>query len=200
MKRRNIRRIRRDRHVDYFYSFKNASHVWVESTLELDFLYWLEFDDRVKAYATQPESADTPTGRYTPDVLVEYFEGNAEYFDPHLYKYTKAESFKKEFDDHRSYIEGLTGRTVKTVTEKDLDPTYVANLKLLYPYLRFAPKSLEKSLLLSEPVTTFGSLKGLAASLGMHPSVPFSMLAHKDLDFDKSEQLSNATILREVVT
>ena len=197
MKQRTLRRIRRDRPVDYFYSFKNNCHAWVESTLELDFLYWLEFDDRVAAYTTQPESADTPVGRYTPDVLVEFRDGSSTYFDPHPYKYVHSKTFQNKFAKKARYIERLTGRPVRVVTEKELNPISIANLKTLYPYLRNEPTELETSLLVghSHPAT-FGDLIGLAESMGVNPYVPFALLAHSHIGFDNTVELSNITKLR----
>ena len=196
MKQRTLRRIRRDRPVDYFYSFKNGCHVWVESTLELDFLYWLEFDNRVLAYTTQPESADTPVGRYTPDVLVEFQDGSSTYYDPHQYKYVHSQSFIQKFAAQSEYIKRLTGREVRIVTEKDLNPISIGNFKTLYPYLRAEPTQLERTLLLSDfNLTTFGNLRDQSETMGLNPSIPFSLLAHSHIEFDNEVKLTNDTQL-----
>lgn len=197
MQQRTLRRIRRDRPVDYFYSLKNNCHVWVESTLELDFLYWLEFDVRVSAYTTQPESADTPAGRYTPDVLVELQNGSSIYFDPHPYKYVHSKTFINKFTEKAQYIERLTGRPVRIVTEKDLNPITIGNFKTLYPYLRTETNEVHKLLLIGNSFpATFGDLRKQAESIGISPFVPFALLAHSHIVFDNTVKLSDSTQLR----
>lgn len=61
-----------------FPSLKNNSNISYESLLERDFYMLLEFDSNVKEYEEQPFTIkyqrNNNTYKYTPDVLVHYYD------------------------------------------------------------------------------------------------------------------------------
>lgn len=122
---------------------------WAESTLEYDFFCVLDFDQRVEKYQEQPVVIPwrTPSGqyrRYTPDVLVKFcateFEPGLGHLRSTIFEIKPYEVLRKNWATLRPKVRGvqrsLEGTFVpfKIVTERQLRPAFVQNVKFLLEY------------------------------------------------------------------
>lgn len=155
--------------------------VKAESMLEYDFYCVLDFDRRVEKYKEQPVVIPwrTPGGqyrRYTPDVLVKFRELGwlpGEHLRSTIFEVKPYQVLKDNWAKMRPKIRGvqksLEGTCVpfKIITEKQLRPTFVKNVKFLLNYDkkrimvndRLSPKSYER--LGAVQSALHGNLKGL---------------------------------------
>jgi len=135
---RNLRKPSPNKNVFKFASTKISDVIMCESTLEFDACFHHEYNDAIKSYGSQPQGFKYQfrgkTLPYTPDTLIEYFDG-VEIF--HEYKpYSKISSplFREKFVARREASLAL-GRDLILVTDKQIRVNPVLNnLKLLHRY------------------------------------------------------------------
>lgn len=123
-------------------AYKAGGRAEFESTLERDFYFLLEMDDRVESFQPQPVRIpyETLSGRktsYVPDALVTYKDGRP----PCLFEIKHVEelrddpsSFRLKFRAARAYCRDQ-GWTFCTATEKSIRGIQLTNITFLRPYL-----------------------------------------------------------------
>lgn len=123
----------------YFKSFKNQSQIAFESVLERNFYLLLEFDPMVQSYYEQPFTLKydlfEKKTKYTPDSLVNYYDGTQKVFEV---------KYQKDIDRDTTLQEKL--KVLKTVlpikkslpfevfTDHDIQDVYLNNARFLYHY------------------------------------------------------------------
>lgn len=188
----------RSKHTIYFYSYKNACQIWCESNLERSYALSLEFDESVLRYASQPESFEVYGRTYTPDFLVEYRSGRAQYTEVKHTHFVNDE-FRRLHPLREEVIRQLTGLPLQLVTDADIDKVVKDNQDLLLPFrstdisaliplLKDLPQKL--SLLKLEAILTM--LKGFERSHA------WALLAHQYFHFDMRTPLNPYTVLVKV--
>tara|TARA_R110001583_G_scaffold195484_1_gene374106 strand:- start:4855 stop:5463 length:609 start_codon:yes stop_codon:yes gene_type:complete len=124
----------RSRHVYRYYSKKNSCLIKSESFLEYTHLCIFECNPNIVAYASQPESIHiTQNGkniRYSPDALVLYTDGSAEYIEIHQSKFTDDE-FKSKIALFSEYTEQTANTPIRIVSELGLCPITRVNYQLI---------------------------------------------------------------------
>jgi len=122
--------------------------VRAESLLEYDFYSILDFDFRIEKYKEQPLVIPwrTPGGqyrRYTPDVLIKpklACRDAYPHLAPTIYEIKPSQVVRDHFQDllpkYRGIRRSLQGTLVpfKVMTERHLNPAFVANCKFLNQY------------------------------------------------------------------
>jgi hypothetical protein len=167
-----------------------------ESLLELDFLTLVEFDPRVRDYATQPFAitwppTSTKTRRYTPDVLVRYiprYLGNKDgaVLKNTIFEIKPCEVLKKDWLDYKPKFKAAIrlanehGLRFKVLTEKQIRTVYLKNVRFLRGYtgskfdaLLHDPVVFEKQLVLRQKLFSLGEStpKALLAAISSNPHI-----------------------------
>jgi hypothetical protein len=135
------RRIKKSRRGQsgYFQSRKNGGAIAYESTLERDFFYQLEWDQRVSHFREQPLSISyRANGRrkpHVPDVLFVRSSGDVVLVDV---KY-RSEIFERWTDLHPAFRAAARfaadyGWRYKLMTETEIRNRSLRNIRLLIPY------------------------------------------------------------------
>lgn len=135
---RNLRKPSPNKNVFKFASTKISDVIMCESTLEFDACFHHEYNDAIKSYGSQPQGFKYQfrgkTLPYTPDTLIEYFDG-VEIF--HEYKpYSKISSplFREKFVARRE-ASLVLGCDLILVTDKQIRVNPILNnFKLLHRY------------------------------------------------------------------
>ncbi|MBU2068779.1 MAG: Tn7 transposase TnsA N-terminal domain-containing protein [Gammaproteobacteria bacterium] len=108
------------RPVIQFYSVKNRAGMYCDSHLEVDALRFLEFAPSVKRYVTQPKSFGWKYQkrklRYTPDILVEYINGNYEFIEVKPLALTEESGFAKKFEALQANFSEWQERELRLLT------------------------------------------------------------------------------------
>ena len=114
----------------------------VESLLEKDFCYHLDFAKNVLDFETQPETFslfDEVTkkyNRYTPDFLVHFSDGKKVYFEVKPRSENLKKAYMAKLDLFREYCD-IRGYTFEIVTRDEISQKpLVQNFQLLHKYLR----------------------------------------------------------------
>lgn len=113
-------------------SIKRNDQVDFESSLERDYIYLLEFDDRVRYYYEQPIKIEFGNRYYIPDFYVEYWDGKKEVIE---IKYTidlveNATKYKTKFKAAEDFC-NTNEMSFKILTENDIRNDYLFNVKFL---------------------------------------------------------------------
>ncbi len=125
--------------VGNFSSCKMKTSVWYESTLQRDFMYWLEFDPDVISYKTPAISFDYYSNgklkHYVPDFQV-IRRQKKQIIDVKSKKTLESDRYRQLYQ-HLSRICDEKGWTFIALTESEvrLEPIF-SNIKLLYRYAR----------------------------------------------------------------
>jgi hypothetical protein len=191
----------RGRHVSRFASKKNGCGNKVEAFLELTYACIFECNPDIVNFASQPESLhltiDNKDSRYTPDFLVLYSNGSAEYIEVH-HSESINEHFNRRIELFSEYSQQITGIPIKVVTEKGLCPLSRVNYQLIadcksnvvtYPF--------DVNELLT--ATTFDALiTALEKHCPNAIAMGYQLLADGIYTFEMSELLQNDTELAKV--
>ena len=111
----------RGRHVHRVFSKKNNCVIKVESFLECIYCHSLELLEPVTMYAAQPETMRlAKNDSYTPDFLVVYKSGFAEYVEVHHSVFVD-EPFINKIERFSQYSKETTGCEIRLITERDMD-------------------------------------------------------------------------------
>jgi hypothetical protein len=200
--------------IGSFPSIKMHNSIKYESTIERDFLYYLEYDSTVIEYYAQPmvingKDSENKYHTYTPDFQVikinrkEIVECKPKIFldQPHT---------RQQIELRKSWA-AANGHHFVIVTDTHLRKDHVlVNLKLLWRYSRLTvPTATVSSCIAyvrSQPVgTTFKDITHFLASTTSdsemqqpHKQAPFvySMLFHQILKADLTKPITPITILR----
>lgn len=126
----------------YFYSFKNKRIIEIRSTLEGNYFLMLEFDKNVKQYQERPFQVFTKIkGKkvsYTPDCLITFKNADTKSIITEI-RYRR-ELFNEKRENMLNKIRTYTSYVIehnmhfRVITEKDIENTYLNNLKLLYRF------------------------------------------------------------------
>lgn len=119
-----------------------------ESTLERDFLSLLEFSPDVKSIDPQPVKVEWSDDRghqriYTPDVFVEFVDGNDRL--PWLCEVKYRSELKEKWTEFRPKFKAAVrfakqrGWQFKIVTEREIRTPYLANVNFLTGFRRATP-------------------------------------------------------------
>jgi len=195
MNGRSKKTIHRSKHTINFYSYKNNCHVWCESFLEQDYALSLEFDEHVKNYATQPEFFSVYGRRYTPDFLVEYTSGYAEYVEVKHTAFMDEEFFNKH-DLRKEVIFTFNGLNLMLISELELSPVAVHNYELLASYKQLNVTDLLPMLQNLPKVLTFTRLEKFISKIkGYTRAHAWALVAHEFFHFNLTEPLDSHTKL-----
>ncbi|WP_339351063.1 hypothetical protein [uncultured Alteromonas sp.] len=123
----------RSKHTINFFSEKNGCHMWCESFLERRFALHCEFDESVECYSTQPEHFSVFGKRYTPDFLVQYKSGLAEYVEVKNSSYMDDDFFLKH-KKRKLVIYETTRLDLVLISEEDFNKIESENYELLRQY------------------------------------------------------------------
>ncbi|WP_169303169.1 TnsA endonuclease N-terminal domain-containing protein [Thalassotalea mangrovi] len=135
MKPRLIPSRHRSNPIINFFSHKNGCHMWCETYLEEKHALTLEFDNSVRSYTSQPGSLLINGKRYTPDFLVDYHSGKAEWHEvKHSGVIKRTPDFKKTFRLNRIGLLEAFKIKLKLFTEEHLENFNIGVLKELYRF------------------------------------------------------------------
>ncbi len=136
---------RRPRH-GLFPSLKMKKMLAYESLIELDYMYLLEFDQKIVQYHPHPfkieyvettQSGGRKQRNYTPDFFVEFTDGRRVVVECKAEKYVGTESNQKKINIAKTWCAERDWEFV-VVTDSDLASTYrVRNVKFLWRFARF---------------------------------------------------------------
>lgn len=185
----------RSKHTINFYSAKNGCHIWCESFLERKYGITLEFEESIHQYASQPESFSVYGRRYTPDFLMEYKSGHAEYVEIKHTHYMNDEFFERHFLRKR-VIYMLTGLELVLRSELDVDSIEVENYELLMGYKTLDVNHLQPVICNLPKRTKLSRLEKLVSNLpGGSRAHAWSLVAQQHFYFDTSKPFNAETTL-----
>lgn len=185
----------RSKHTINFYSTKNGCHIWCESFLERQYALMLEFDVAVHEYASQPESFSVHGRRYTPDFLVEYKSGHAEYVEI-KHTYYLNDEFYDRHQLRKQIIHEVTGLELVLLSELDIDNVEVGNYELLMGYKTLNVNHLQPVICNLPRKIKLSRLEKLVSNLpGGSRAHAWSLVAHQHFCFDTSEPFNAETTL-----
>ncbi|MGS0724762.1 hypothetical protein ACVBKF_01140 [Shewanella sp. 0m-11] len=125
---------RRKRDTIRMYSLKNRASLFVDSFLEQTFAYTLELDPAVKSYATQSETLnlviDGVKAHYTPDFLIQYYDGTDAYVEIHHSAFTD-DAYEEKFECFQAYSAKVTSTPLFLVPEDEYPITLGKSLMLI---------------------------------------------------------------------
>lgn len=185
----------RSKHTIYFFSYKNNCHIWCESFLELYYALMLEFDESVRHYASQPEFFNVYGRRYTPDFLVLYTSGYAEYIEVKHTVFIKDE-FLKKHEMRKELINSLTKLKLTLISELDIDAIATENYELLKGFRQLdVSHLLPKIKTLPRKLSLVRLEKFISKIEGSTRAHAWALVAHQHFYFDVSEPFGADTIL-----
>ncbi|MEP4888686.1 MAG: hypothetical protein ABJV04_01560 [Aliiglaciecola sp.] len=174
----------RSKHTINFYSDKNRCHVWCESFLERKYALHCEFDESVVCYTTQPEYFSVFGKRYTPDFLVCYQSGHAEYVEVKHTSYMRDDFFQKHKHRKRSIYE-MTKLDLILVSEQDFNGVESQNYELLNPYKQIDTTELLTDIKLFPKRLTFSKFeKAIEKLSGATKAHAWALVAKHHYRFD----------------
>ena len=191
MKRRKITRSR-TKNIHGFNSVKSENHFRVESGLEFEACYHLEFSDHVASYEAQPLGYEYNSfgkaAKYTPDFKLQYTDSKPDSF---LEVKCDTEAEHNAFQDiftHKKEGSEQRGISLSLFQGKDIrrEPL-LSNLKILYKYRTNDPLN-EKHYLILDVIGQYEQLTikqiPSAANLDKKHCYPlvYDLLARKKLE------------------
>ena len=168
----------------------------VESIMEKDYCYYLQFNPAVKTYQPQPETfrfpdpdaLDNKHFKYTPDFLVTYHDGRMEYVEVKPLEIRLKEQYRRKINAFETLANRL-GYGFEVV-----DRTFIyhepllKNYKFLYRYLN---RSIDTQQVINSLKANFPSGEKLSALLNSVPQdqlkAVYAAVAHGELNFDLSK-------------
>ncbi|WP_158236050.1 TnsA endonuclease N-terminal domain-containing protein [Hydrogenovibrio sp. SC-1] len=124
----------------YVHSDKSDAYTYFESSLERDALILCEFDFRVKAFKTQPRRfdyiLDGKKRHYTPDILVEYINGQKHYVEIKYREDLKKDwhKLKPKFKAVIKELKPEPNTRFKIFTDKEIRTQLLKSATFLLPY------------------------------------------------------------------
>ncbi|MFY0670159.1 MAG: hypothetical protein JXQ95_19160 [Alteromonas stellipolaris] len=185
----------RSKHTINFFSEKNDCHMWCESFLERKYALHCEFDESVERYCSQPEYFSVFGQRYTPDFLVQYKSGHAEYVEVKHSSYMDDDFFLKHKKRKISIYEMLQLDLI-LVSEKDFNAVESENYERLRQY-----RNIDTTALISEighlpkRLTLKKLEKLIEKKSGTTRAHAWALVAKQHYHFDVSQPFSADSIL-----
>jgi len=169
---RNINNIRSRKNVGYFPSSKNDRNISFESLLEEDYIYIIEYEEKVLSYLEQPLTIEyhhnNKKYKYTPDFkvnrhsktqLIEIKPKNI------LLKLLEKESERRKFNAAYEYCRRMNFE-FKIITDEDIRSGDVLNnIKYLYFYANVKVPAYIKLLIKNELMNSSMDIKTLDTHL-----------------------------------
>lgn len=124
----------------YVHSDKSDAYTHFESSLERDALILCEFDYRVAAFQTQPRRFDYvhdgKSRHYTPDILIEYTNGQKLYVEVKYREDLKKDwhKLKPKFKAAIRELKAEPNTRFKILTDKEIRTQFLKNATFLLPY------------------------------------------------------------------
>ena len=183
------------RPVIQFYSAKNRAAMYCDSDLEADGLCFLEFAPSVKRYVTQPKSFGWQYQkrklRYTPDILVEFVNGNYEFIEVKPLALTEESEFAEKFEALQANFSEWQERELRLMTCREIrHQDEHLRRHQLYQFRKREPvteeqQQLGKSVLTSHETLKIQDLVLAFESKGYTPIDAWTFLSHQyhNIDF-----------------
>ncbi|EKO3433652.1 Tn7 transposase TnsA N-terminal domain-containing protein [Vibrio fluvialis] len=126
------------KNISRFVSLKTDSVQTTESDLEFDACFHFEFAPRIKTFETQPLGfkyrMNGCVRRYTPDMLCNFYDGYAPYYEVKPKWVTEQDEFKEKFYVQRQQAIA-NGHDLLVLTENDIQIyPLLDNLKIIHRY------------------------------------------------------------------
>lgn len=188
--------VHRGRFVIRFYSHKNQCALNPESFQELILAFKLECDPNVKLFATQPEqievTIDKKVYRYTPDFLVLYHSGFAEYIEVHHESLVDKE-YHSKIHLFNEYTRKKAQIGLRLIIVDKLNTIFMANLNLITMY--YSEHSFPLTML-PDGDLTFGELIECLEGIAKNPvAEAYGLIASNVYKFDMEKPLNASTTL-----
>ena len=167
---RKIHNVNSSKVIGLFYSHKMGKQLPFESTLEKDWLLWLDYRRDIKTIAVQPKTFTyTEFGasrRYTPDVHVTFRDGRYPvYFEVKPSGTELLQRFSEQFELHRRAIERHDAELQLVTCSRIRIEPHLSNLKRLKTYA-------------SVPSLVPSEREAVQTILSQHGPLPLSALLH----------------------
>lgn len=196
---KRIAQVHRGRFVVKFYSRKNNCSLTLESFQELKKAYQLECDPTIRAYAAQPEQVEIYTDKkkqcYTPDFLVLYHSGFAEYIEVHHKSLIDAD-YRERIRSFDAYTRKTLGVGIKLISVDKLHSVHMANLALLAQYA--TSHQVTPSVAPQGEMTLGELIECLKELPGCEIAHAYGLLAANEFIFNYFEPLTKHTLLTRV--
>ncbi len=175
---------------------------WVESYTERDYALSLAFDPSVREFKSQPfslvyENTKGKERRYTPDMLVHYWDGRLETHEVKPAALVK-DSTKWRIAQLNRHMVNRKNVPLKLITDDSFrQGARIKNLKRLYGYRKVDTRnSLTTSLLERLPYrTSLEDLVDISRKLNCPETLPFALIYRGFLTFDFYQPLGPNTEL-----
>lgn len=124
----------------YVHSNKSDAYTHFESSLERDGLLLCEFDPNVKSFKTQPRrfnfSHQGKNRHYTPDIFIEYNDGQKMYIEIKYRDDLKKDwnKLKPKFKAAIKELKNEANTRFKILTEVEIRTSFLKNIVFLLPY------------------------------------------------------------------
>lgn len=124
----------------YVHSDKSIAYTHFESSLERDALILCEFDHRIKAFQTQPRrfvyKHEGKHRHYTPDILIEYINGQKQYVEIKYREDLKKDwqKLKPKFKAAIKELKAEADTRFKILTEREIRTPFLESATFLLPY------------------------------------------------------------------
>ncbi|MEL0653542.1 TnsA endonuclease N-terminal domain-containing protein [Pseudoalteromonas issachenkonii] len=191
--------IHRGRFVIRFYSQKNQCVLNPESFQELVQAFKLECDPNVEMFATQPEqievTIDKKVRRYTPDFLVLYRSGFAEYIEIH-HESQVDNSYRSKIHLFNEYTRKTAQIGIRLIIVDKLNTIFMANLNLITMY--YSKPSFPLTILSTRELTFGELIESLEGIASCPVSEAYGLIASNVYNFDMQKPLTVSTILTRV--
>jgi hypothetical protein len=194
-------RMHSGRHVIRFSSKKNNGAVVVESYLELTYARIFSCDPNVKSFGSQTESMHSEykgkPSRYTPDFLVNYIDGSAEFIEVHPTALIN-EEFKHRLAHFNEYSLVESGIPIVLKTDDGLHRMLRVNYELIASEC-YASLSENISIPDLPSTLTFSELINHVSKLDKNPiALAYTLVGQGYYEFDMTHLLSATTQLGKI--
>jgi hypothetical protein len=185
----------------YFPSKLNNKTMRAESMFEINGMYFLEFDDSVAQYQSQPSSFvyedDGKEKRYTPDFLIVKHTGEYQFIELKPYKFTQNNSFLHKHGRLNDYFLTRYNTPLTLWTEKDFfDPILNINHRRFYCYRNydFSRYNMDKVYEVISPCKTVGEVYEKCEQFDSTKAMAPALFANRlvNVDFYSEFKFSNS--------
>jgi hypothetical protein len=191
--------VHRGRHVLRFYSRKNNSVLAPESFQELKKAYLLECDPDVVAFTSQPEqiklTIEGKVRHYTPDFLVLYRSGFAEYIEVH-HESLLDDAYRSKLAHFDKYTRQTAQIGIRLIVVDKINSIEMMNLGLLTKHYASPQFDIAQA---PDGELTFGALIDSIRAVAHCPiSEAYGLIAANEYRFNRYQPLNSSTILTRV--
>ncbi|BBO28712.1 hypothetical protein AltI4_31000 [Alteromonas sp. I4] len=163
--------------------------------MERTFALYQEFDEAVDCYASQPEYFNVFGARYTPDFLIHYKSGYAEYAEVKHSSFMR-DDFSAKHERRKQVIHAINKHDLQLVSELDFNSVQTANYELLYPYKQLDISTIRSEIDYLPKRIPFAKLECAVKKLvGANSAHAWALVANQFFLFDTSQPLRPETKL-----